>query len=411
MRKIPDNYIDSCISDFPYNLSFMGNKWDTQKNFYEWCFQRAEGLFRIVKPGGYVLIFGHPKTNHRMKCAFEDIGFKIVEEIEWVYLSGMPKSQDIGKMFDKKAGKEREVVGSYKTPDGRDYTLENSGKNGYKKTDLAMGRDKGKERRLITEPQSELAKQWDGWKTAGLKPSHEPITVFQKPIEKNYCNNIEKYGCGGMNIDACRVPTSDNLNGGAYSKNKNKDNEIYGKLDYNCGNYKQPEGRFPPNMVFDKYTAQILDEQTGKSKSSGGRSNSVFRSNSQIYRTGEDNIKKEDPGYGDTGGGSRLFPIIKYNTKVSPKERKLKDGTRNHHVTVKPKELIKWLIKLVTPKEGKTLDITAGSCTHGVACEELNRDEGYNLQWCNIEIDEDDKGNSLGYIDFGKKRLEEVINE
>jgi site-specific DNA-methyltransferase (adenine-specific) len=95
------NSIDSDVSDFPYNLAFMGKKWDNTKNFYDWNKARADKLFRVMKCGGYVAIFGHPKTNHRMKCAFEDAGFKIVEEIDWVYLTGMPKNQDIGKLFLK----------------------------------------------------------------------------------------------------------------------------------------------------------------------------------------------------------------------------------------------------------------------------------------------------------------------
>ena len=72
MEKLKDNTFDSGISDFPYNLSFMGKSWDTTENFYKWNKKRATQLYRIIKPGGYVCIFGHPKTNHRMKCAFED---------------------------------------------------------------------------------------------------------------------------------------------------------------------------------------------------------------------------------------------------------------------------------------------------------------------------------------------------
>ena len=95
------NSVDSCISDFPYNLNFMGKRWDNAKNFYNWNKDRAEKLYPVMKPGGYVAIFGHPKTNHRMKCAFEDAGFKIVEEIDWIYLTGFIKNQDIGKLFLK----------------------------------------------------------------------------------------------------------------------------------------------------------------------------------------------------------------------------------------------------------------------------------------------------------------------
>ena len=111
MKTIKENSVDSCISDFPYDLSFMGRKWDTTGNFYEWCKARAVELYRIMKPGGYVCIFGHPKTNHRMKSAFEDAGFNIVEEIDWVYLTGFPKCQDIGKMFLKQIEKQLKEQG------------------------------------------------------------------------------------------------------------------------------------------------------------------------------------------------------------------------------------------------------------------------------------------------------------
>jgi len=363
-----DNSVDSCISDFPYDLSFMGRKWDNIGDFYNWNMQRAEGLHRIIKPCGYVAIFGHPKTNHRMKCAFEDSGFRIVEEIDWIYLTGMPKNQDIGKLFDKAAGCKR-PLSKVQRPIG--------GKNGVYQ---GQGGNWGE---TINTPQSDLAKKWDGWKTAGLKPAHETITIFQKPPEGTYIKNIEKYGCGGMNIDACRVPY----------KNKNDINTVKAKCNftenaksigfggketiYGIGNTPleqarecvKEEGRFPANIILDEYTAEILDEQTG----------------------------------GD--GGSRMFTVIKYFPKVSPSERKLPSGERNPHVTLKPVDLIKWLTKLLTPIDGMTIDITAGSGTHGVACEELNRDEGYNLHWVNIELMNTE---SEPFCDVGKERLDAI---
>lgn len=393
MKTIKENSVDSCISDFPYDLSFMGRKWDTTGNFYEWCKARAVELYRIMKPGGYVCIFGHPKTNHRMKCAFEDVGFNIVEEIDWVYLSGFPKNQDIGKMFDKKAGAERKVIGETKgvgKKSGNTYSKHGGFNSGVIP---------------ITIPATEQAKIWNGWKTSGLKPAHEPITVFQKPLEGTYIENIEKWNCGAMNIDACRV-------GVETIKTNGKRNGTGNSLEWS--KYKSPEnfigeihiGRFPPNMIFDEYMAQELDQQTGISKSSGGQINSCFRSNSLIYRTGEDKIEKKDGGYGDIGGGSRMFPIIKYCPKVSPKERLLPNGERNPHVTLKPKQLIKWLIKLVTPKDGTTIDITAGSCTHAVAVEELNRDEGYNLKYIDIELMNTE---TEPHCDVGKMRVESIV--
>ena len=391
MKTIKENSVDSCISDFPYDLSFMGKRWDTTGNFYEWCKARAVELYRIMKPGGYVCIFGHPKTNHRMKSAFEDVGFNIVEEIDWVYLSGFPKNQDIGKMFDKRAGAERKVIGETKgvgKKSGNTYSKHGGFNSGVIP---------------ITIPATEQAKIWNGWKTSGLKPAHEPITIFQKPLEGTYIENIEKWNCGAMNIDACRV-------GVETIKTNGKRNGTGNSLEWS--KYKSPEnfigeihiGRFPPNMIFDEYMAQELDNQTGI-RTSGTNcvrtKEGTFFEHGGLGKAGDVQIT-----YGDTGGGSRMFPIIKYCTKVSPKERKLPNGERNPHVTLKPVELIKWLIKLVTPKDGTTIDITAGSCTHAAAVEELNRDEGYNLKYIDIELMNTE---TEPYCDVGKMRVESIV--
>lgn len=333
LDSIEDSSVDSCISDFPYAIEFMGKSWDCDKNFYEWCHERAKSLVQVMKPGGYVAIFGYPKTNHRMKCALEDAGFKIVEEIDWIYSTGMPKNQDIGKLFDKAENKV-------------------------------------------------LAKQYYGYKTAGLKPAHEPITIFQKPLEGTYIQNIEKYDCGAMNIDACRVPFQDEhdiqtakaktnfTEASDHSRGFGNGTDIYGDGNTPLEQAKcciKDSGRFPPNVILDKHTAEILDEQIIN--------------------------------------GSRYFPIIKYCLKVAPHERRLPNGERNPHVTVKPVELIKWLIKLLTPKDGITIDITAGSCTHAVACEKLNYEQNYGLRWVDIELMNTE---SEPYCYVGKQRVENV---
>lgn len=245
-------------------------------------------------------------------------------------------------------------------------------------------------------------KQYMNYKTSGLKPAHEPITIFQKPLEGTYIENIEKWNCGAMNIDACRV-------GVETIKTNGKRNGTGNSLEWS--KYKSPEnfigeihiGRFPPNMIFDEYTKDILDEQTGIKTNT--RHMSYKRSNKGFI----DNIPSQpekDWFVQETGGGSRMFPIIKYCPKVSPKERLLPNGERNPHVTLKPKQLIKWLIKLVTPKDGTTIDITAGSCTHAVAVEELNRDEGYNLKYIDIELMNTE---TEPYCDVGKMRVESIV--
>jgi len=449
LKTLKDDLVDSCISDFPYAIEFMGKNWDSAKHwntgegshgtfegtgytgkkrpafylnsnedkikFYDWCYSRAEELFRVLKPGGYACIFGHPKTNHRMKCAFEDAGFTIVEEIEWVYFTGLPKSQDIGKMFDKKAGKERtEIIGKSPYEGGRPNNF-----GGNKNGTVWYGDYKAQPEMPIFAPVTKQAKQWDGWKTSGLKPSHEPITIFQKPLEGTYCDNIEKWSCGGMNIDACRVPISEKdintLNTKA-SKNpttnySDKDDKIYGVYAEDKAMPANLKGRFPPNIIFDEFAKDVLDEQTGITKSTGGSGIASRKNRARhIYsayndKVNDDYVNNSLGGLGDKGGGSRLFPIIKYCTKVSPKERKLPNRERNPHVTLKPVDLIKWLIKLVTPKDGITIDVTAGSATHAVAAEELNRDEGYNLKWLNIELLNSEKE---PYCNVGKIRIEAI---
>lgn len=401
LEEIESDSVDSCISDFPYAIEFMGKQWDSSKSwhdgdgkhsefqgtgytgkrrpnfylnssedmlaFYDWCYDRAKALIRVMKPGGYVAIFGHPKTNHRMKCAFEDAGFQIVEEIDYVYCTGMPKGQDIGKMYERAGNKEQ-------------------------------------------------AGLWSDWKTAGLKPAHEPITIFQKPMIGTYLQNIEQYGCGAMNIGACRVPISkydiEMLDGKA-SKNpttnySDRENKIYSAYAQDMAMPANPDGRFPPNIVIDDEIAKDLDLQTGESTSTGG-SGVASRVNRCKYTYGAFNedtqaefVNESLGGYGDSGGRSRLFPIFKYCPKVSPKERMMPDGSRNPHVTLKPLDLIKWLIKLLTPKDGLTIDITAGSCTHAVACEQLNFDLKYKLRYIDIELMNDEEN---PYCDVGAERI------
>jgi site-specific DNA-methyltransferase (adenine-specific) len=392
----------------------MGKKWDTTGNFYDWCFKRAEALYRVIKSGGYVLIFGHPKTNHRMKCAFEDAGFQIVEEIDWIYGTGFPKNQDIGKLFDKKAGVEREIIGiSNKQAAGFI-------RHGRTDEEVFLGTDKNRTPEIITKPSTELAKQWNGWKTAGLKPAHEPITVFQKPLEGTYIQNIEKYNCGGMNIDACRIPTSqedkDMINAKA-SKNpttnySESEERIYGAYAEDKSMPANEIGRFPANMIFDSSMSEVLDGQSGIQKSGTCINKTRKNKKSKSVYGDYNKMQGENIGYNDKGGASRYFlkideedfvPFL-YCAKPTKKEK----GEGNSHVTVKPKELIKWLIKLVTPIDGRTIDITAGSGTHGVACEELNRDENYNLHWLNIEMLNTEKE---PYCEIAKNRIQEVIEK
>ena len=108
LKELDDDSIDAAVTDPPYELGFMGKKWDASGIAYN--VELWKECLRVLKPGGHLLSFGGTRTYHRMAVAIEDAGFEIRDMLEWVYASGFPKSQNVGKMFDKKMGNEREVV-------------------------------------------------------------------------------------------------------------------------------------------------------------------------------------------------------------------------------------------------------------------------------------------------------------
>jgi DNA modification methylase len=188
LRTMPDACVDSVVCDPPYELGFMGRKWDASGVAYD--VERWREVLRVMKPGGHLLAFGGTRTYHRMTCAIEDAGFEIRDSIHWVYGSGFPKSLDVSKAIDSAAGAEREVV-------GKSHRHNSAADDRFFGT-LGVPN--------ITAPATEAAKEWDGWGTA-LKPAHEPIVVARKPLDGTVAANVQEYGTGALNIDACRVYT------------------------------------------------------------------------------------------------------------------------------------------------------------------------------------------------------------
>ncbi len=369
LKQLKDNSIDSCVSDFPYNLSFMGKKWDTIDNYYQWCKDRAIELYRVLKPGGFCLIFSGTRTQHRMVCGFEDAGFEIKDQIMWCYGQGFPKSYNISKGFDKKAGVRGEFLGNIKG-----MAKQNPEWNG-----TAKGRKENcfKSEYELLAPSTDLAKQWDGWGTA-MKPTHEPIMVAQKPIEKNYCYNVEKWGVGGLNIDGCRIE----LNGEIVPINVLEKWSGFGEEDK--PNYEatiNTKGRYPTNTIFDETCAKILDEQSGFLKSNLCKNPSNCEGNTW---GGTIQTNRGERGYDDSGGASRFF----YVAKASQKERTENHKIENTHPTVKPISLITQLVKLVTPPNGISLDICEGSGSHALSCIDLSKND-YPVNYIGFENDTD----------------------
>lgn len=209
LKNFENSSIDSVVTDPPYGLSFMGKKWDYDVPSAEiW----AECL-RVLKPGGHLLVFAGTRTQHRMCVNIEDAGFEIRDMIAWVYGSGFPKSQNVGKAIDKAAGAEREVIGRH--VQSVQQRKKGNSLKGSKDAGLAWQFD-------ITAPATEAAQQWDGWGTA-LKPALEPITVARKPFKGTVANNVLEHGTGAMNIDGCRV----------------------------AGAFVAADGRWPANLIHD----------------------------------------------------------------------------------------------------------------------------------------------------------------
>jgi site-specific DNA-methyltransferase (adenine-specific) len=349
--QLPDNSVDSIVTDPPYELGFMGKGWDGSGIAYN-C-EVWENAYRILKPGGHLLAFGGTRTWHRLAVAIEDAGFDIRDSIAWHYGSGFPKSLDVSKAIDKRAGAEREVVGSYRAAVQSGIT---GGFNASKADEF------GRTTANITAPATPAAQQWQGWGTA-LKPAHEPIVVARKPLIGTVAENVLTHGTGALNIDGCRIGTD----GGTAGATSGPSDGIYGNgLN---GQFSQPVaglGRWPANVILDESQAAALDAQSGVSVSrAGGSSGTTFTVNGEGAKDRTD----DRGGHNDSGGASRFF----YVAKASKKERPNVNGVA--HPTVKPMALMQYLVRLVTPPGGTVLEPFAGSGTTIEAA--LN--EGFNV--------------------------------
>lgn len=200
LKTLPNNSVDSIVTDPPYGLSFMNKKWDYDVPTVElW-----REVYRVLKHGGYLLSFGGTRTYHRMVVNIEDAGFEIRDQIMWLYGSGFPKSHNIGKAVDALT-----LTGKSNPKALREVRM---GEN-YKPTGQV---DYHKGRMFSSEIPNDNTEQninnkWEGWGTA-LKPANEPICLARKPLsEKSVAENVLKYGTGAINIDGCRVAQSSSL--------------------------------------------------------------------------------------------------------------------------------------------------------------------------------------------------------
>lgn len=399
----PDS-IDSVVTDPPYDLTsivkrfgkagsapaqfgtdgafsrasrgFMGMTWDGAGVAFDpatW----AE-VYRVLKPGGHLLAFGGTRTYHRMVCAIEDAGFEIRDQLAWLYGQGFPKSHNVANSIDRMAG-----ITSVKVPrvrtDGKKTGFEGASFNASD-VSLAAG--------PAVTPE---AQQWEGWGTA-LKPALEPIVLARKPLIGTVAANVLQHGTGVLNIDGCRVAaaTDDRQNYGVSGDEKPPSD---GPASYGTRNRVAYEravaGRFPANLIHDgseEVLAVFPDARSCGQYDKKPKKGDPF--NTAEY--GETVEGVVTPMYRDKGSAARFFYCAKANGSDREeglagqelKEAGLRNGSgrhltraydadiakrANHHPTVKPTALMRYLCRLITPPSGTVLDPFAGSGSTGKA--------------------------------------------
>lgn len=411
LQGIPDCSVDSVVTDAPYGLGkppplvevltawiagkpwkakgrgFMGHEWDAfvpGPEIWKEC-------LRVLKPGGHLLCFAGPRTQHMMGLAIALAGFEIRDCFAWIFGSGMPKGQDVSAQIDALLGYEREVVGSrVLTGSAAQSTKEKGGTYGANTDSVGVP---GKEV-PITAPASAEAKRWEGWKP-NMKPAVEPIILARKPLKQTVAKNVLEHGTGALNIDACRIETTDDLS------NRVTGSEAtvgYGGRFKTVRTETHPLGRWPANVLLDEDAAAELDGAIGNRPGmSGGGKHKVRRST--IAGGGHDG--NDSHIRGDSGGPSRFF----YTSKVNKKERhaglveflprtkrarkrwqqdesgRWLERAKNDHPTLKPQDLLRWLCRLATQSGGTVLDPFAGSGSTG--CAALR--EGFDFIGCELD--------------------------
>ena len=330
--------VDAIVCDPPYGLGFMGRKWDALPPGVDW----ARLCLRVLKPGGHLVAFGGTRTVHRLATAIEDGGFEIRDMVSWLYWSGFPKSLDVSKAIDREAGAERDVIGlSQHKPGIANGTQGHSTVGGTYAKHV-----------LITAPATEAAKKWNGYGTA-LKPAQEPAVLARKPLAGTVAGNVTEHGTGALNIDGCRFAYGDEAWPGPSDdiadSNVSRPNKPYGSSrTWSTSKTPGQNRKTDPALMLGRWPANIYAHpKASRSEREAGCERLPGRTGAEATDRTAGSAGLDNP----RAGAGRTA-----------------DRVKNHHPTVKPIGVMRWLCKLTGGQPGSViLDPFMGSGTTGCA--------------------------------------------
>ena len=402
MKAMPENSVDSIVTDPPYELGFMGKSWDSSGIAFNVDVWRE--ALRVLKPGGHLIAFSGSRTYHRMAVAIEDAGFEIRDQIMWVYGSGFPKSHNIAKTLDKSENKEVWENNEY---GGGNSKCDNCGKWMISGSPCQCPKP-------VVEFKTAAAKQWQGWGTA-LKPAHEPIVLARKPLIGTVAANVLTHGTGGLNIDASRVGIAEGDEPSAGKRTATFGNQDTVSGGDGSGGWVASSGRWPANFIHDG-SDEVLALFPDTKATGSGRVSGFRKGGASENSVGLAGIKNAADGFSDSGSAARFFycaktskrdrnegldgfevkrPDTRSTTGMGTFDEKGVAAQTNHHPTVKPTTLMQYLVRLVTPPNGTVLDPFMGSGSTGKACAY----EGFDF----IGIDQ-----SAEYVEIARARIKYV---
>ncbi len=306
----PDS-VDAIVCDPPYGLGFMGRKWDALPPGVDW----ARLCLRVLKPGGHLVAFGGTRTVHRLTTAIEDGGFEIRDMVSWLYWSGFPKSKNVALSIDKGEGHPNR---GRAIPTASTYQASDT-EQAHKLTSNPVG---------PYEPRSEAAKKWNGYGTA-LKPSAEPAVLARKPLTGTVAGNVLEHGTGALNIDGCRFAYGDEAwpGPGEGWNDRLSESATGGVLFDRPGMTGQHNlGRWPAN-IYAHPKASRSEREAGCERLPG-----CTGAEATDRTAGSAGLDNPRAGAGRTA-----------------------DRVKNHHPTVKPIGVMRWLCKLTGGQPGSVI--------------------------------------------------------